>query len=60
MTIDHAKEMLQRAIGKPLMPHSPTMDNALNLAIEALNRLRRDRAKGDLHPNDSLPGETNE
>lgn len=34
--------------------------NADMLSIEALNRLRRDRAKGDIHPNDSLPGETKE
>lgn len=60
MTLTEAKEMLWRAKGQPLMPDSPRMSKALQLGIEALERIQHLRDYSMTQVDTRLPGETDE
>ncbi len=58
MTIDEALRNSQEGAFRLERQGFEDWAKGVTLGIEALKRLKRDRAKGDIHPNDSLPGET--
>jgi len=60
MKLEEAIELMQKDIDNPGSVDILDLYKAEGLGIEALKRIQKERLLGNIHPNDSLKGETKE